>query len=331
MADPLNASREGVPSMPLSQFQTTMWVLCGTSALFLASRFAVRMSTKGRLMVNDYFLVVSLPALLIGAGVLHSALGSLYAGVQPSSNEPLREAPRLTAAIELLWITIYSVKFCFLAQFKFHKPPYAYVSVHLTRHYWACVALTGAAFVFTIIQPIVSCPNSRDCQYFHASNVVIVALASAVTAVDIVTDLLVISIPVLLIYMANFTKSRTVLNCVFKSLSLFAIAIAVTRLRFQYDAESRQIQQVPMIFWLFVEAAVAVVMASISSYRTIVLDFLVEWRINRQALTAPLQTHVEWDRSQAPHRRLSFGLTKPDLRREDHSEIPLVRRPQDGT
>ena len=127
------------------------------------------MSTKGKLMMNDYFIVVAFPALCISLGVLQSTIEALYR-YQDSTSHSTRvatvqgagSAPRLTAAIELLWIAIYCVKFCFLVQFKFHKPPYAYVSKRLTRYYWTSVGICTMALLFTLIQPIILCPNAGN-------------------------------------------------------------------------------------------------------------------------------------------------------------------------
>lgn len=144
-----------------------MWSFCGVATLFLASRLAVRMSTKGRLMANDYFLGLAFPALYTGAGLLHSSLGELYMFEDTLVNadvinapQPSHATPRITAAIELLWISIFAVKFCFLAQFKFHKPLYAHVSAHLTRYYWTSIGVCAAACLFTMAQPIILCSSS---------------------------------------------------------------------------------------------------------------------------------------------------------------------------
>lgn len=112
-------------------------------------------------MLNDYFLVAALPLLYIGVGLLQATSTALFSfGAQTSplgAVVPPNTARQLTAAIELLWIVIFSVKLCFLAQFKFHKPPYAYVSVRLTRYYWACITLCVIGGLYAIIQPIVLC------------------------------------------------------------------------------------------------------------------------------------------------------------------------------
>jgi len=132
-----------------------MWTLCGVAHIFLASRFAVRLYTKGKLMVNDYFLLPAIPALIASCSLLQTILRDLYISEIIS-----RSVNRLPAAIDLLWVAIYCVKFCFLAQFQFYRPPYAYVVAWLTRYYWMAVGICSAGFIFTIVQPIVLCSSS---------------------------------------------------------------------------------------------------------------------------------------------------------------------------
>lgn len=150
-----------------------MWTMCSLSVLLLASRFAVRMWKKGRFRKSDYFLILAAPSLLTAAGILHSCLDLLYTE-SPQGDLPTQMAirgqshatPRLTGAVELLWVVIYSVKASFFAQFKFYKPPYSYVSPHLTRYYWTAIAICGLAFVFTLIVVIVLCPNASKSSEF---------------------------------------------------------------------------------------------------------------------------------------------------------------------
>lgn len=160
-----------VSACALIMSQMVLWTLCGIATLFLASRCAVRMSTKGRLIFNDYFVLTALPALYIGAGLLQSSLSTLYsADYSTLPADPIfhSTAPRITGSIEMLWITIYCVKFCFIAQFKLYKPPYAYVSFHITRHYLASIGLCTASFLFTLAQPIVLCSTSgKFIPFFH--------------------------------------------------------------------------------------------------------------------------------------------------------------------
>ncbi|KAH6633138.1 hypothetical protein C7974DRAFT_165700 [Boeremia exigua] len=89
------------------------------------------------------------------------------------------------------------------------------------------------------------------------------------------------SIPVMLIRMANFTMSRAIVNTTFKSLSAFVVTIAITRLAFLCDAESQNADYTTTIFWLMVEAAVALIAASVSSYRVVLLDVICKRQVQR--------------------------------------------------
>ncbi|KAF2874263.1 hypothetical protein BDV95DRAFT_487300 [Massariosphaeria phaeospora] len=268
--------------------------------------------------------------LYVSLGLLRSNLNFLYVhdagiGVTGHTNfaGQTSGSSSITAAIELLWIAIYAVKFCFLAQFKFHKPPYAYVSLHLTRYYWSCIGICTAAFLFTVAQPIILCPNNGKCLYFQQSDTI--AWEIAVTAVDILTDLLVISIPLLLIHMAHFTRSYTIINASFKSLSIFTIAIAATRLAIQINASHQRINYLPMTFWLSVEASLAIIMASISSYRVPILDCLQARTANQRDGSARMRSHKLWFAT-TPLRQSDTAWSNPVTSDQvsSLSELPMV-------
>jgi hypothetical protein len=84
--------------------------------------------------------------------------------------------------------------------------------------------------------------------------------------------------------MANFTLLRAALNAGFKSLSVFVIAVAVTRLAFLCDRRSQNNDQTATILWLMVEANVAIVAASVSSYRVVVLDYLCRRQVQQESV-----------------------------------------------
>jgi hypothetical protein len=113
----------------------------------------------------------------------------------------------------------------------------------------------------------------------------------------------VLSIPLLLICMSNFSLAHAAINTSFKSLSIFAIAIAVCRLALQYNTDATRINYPSLTFWLAIQANVAVIMASISSYRVVVLDYLKDHRAQQQ------------HRSMAP-RALYAGTLVPGARKD---------------
>jgi hypothetical protein len=162
------ASLETRDSYGLTAGQVLIWTLCGMSITFLATRLFIRLSQKEPLKKSDYLLLLALPSLFSGSALLCSTLDALYdlsdAGSKADRNHAwdATAASRLTASIELLWITIYCVKAPFLLQFKFHKPPFSLVSANLTRHYWATLGTCIASFLCTLaVLPILCSPSRR--------------------------------------------------------------------------------------------------------------------------------------------------------------------------
>lgn len=67
------------------------------------------------------------------------------------------------------------------------------------------------------------------------------------------------------------TRFQTVMHAGFKCLSVFMIAVGITRLVMQYDSQTRRIDHLWTAFWLVTEAVVALVMASVTSWRHVLL------------------------------------------------------------
>lgn len=161
----------------------------------------------------------------------------------------------------------------------------------------------------------------------------------SVTVIDIVTDSLglfdplqttsrrshsaqVILIPILLIHMANFTRSHTIINASFKGLSVFSIAIASTRLALQYRAGYRQINYVALTCWLAIEAAVTIIMASISSWRVVILNRLFEWEVQQRTKASGLNMHGLWNDARGGEG--STDRSPDNLQQHSLSDIPML-------
>jgi hypothetical protein len=152
----------------LTAGQVLIWTLCGLSTTFLTTRLLIRFSRKEPLKKSDFLLLLALPSLFSGSALLWLTLDALYNDFGDAGSKANRShagdataTSRLTASIELLWITIYCVKASFLLQFKFHKPPFSLVSANLTRHYWATLGTCIASFLCTLAVPPILCSPSR--------------------------------------------------------------------------------------------------------------------------------------------------------------------------
>jgi hypothetical protein len=127
--------------------------------------------------------------------------------------------------------------------------------------------------------------------------------------------------------MANFTRSHTMINAWFKSLSVCTIAMAATRLALQYDGSSHHIRYVTLTFWLVVEAAVAIIMASISSYRVVLLDYLAERKMQHSLRSGRPKPYRPWGQTISQERsdisRSTAAPTEAELG-YSLSELPVL-------
>ena len=92
------------------------------------------------------------------------------------------------------------------------------------------------------------------------------------SGLDIVADVFVVSIPLMVIKMAHMGRKETVTHAAFKCLSVFMIAVAITRLSLQYDRRNHRMDYVWTSFWLYMEAAVALIVASVMPWRKIFFE-----------------------------------------------------------
>jgi hypothetical protein len=92
----------------------------------------------------------------------------------------------------------------------------------------------------------------------------------------------VLNIHIAVLRMANLTMSQAIINMTFKSLLASTITFALTRLVCQRDTKYNCISYLQLTLWLIVEAAVALIAASIASYRVAVLEYLKLYKARSQ-------------------------------------------------
>ncbi|KAL8919447.1 MAG: hypothetical protein Q9172_004963 [Xanthocarpia lactea] len=90
----------------------------------------------------------------------------------------------------------------------------------------------------------------------------------AAAVLDIFTDILVISIPVALLWRVRISLRRKILLLFILSLSIFTMIVCIVRVAGSQLSDG-SVDSAWVTFWLHVEAAVAVVIVSITSYRSL--------------------------------------------------------------
>ena len=194
----------------------------------------------------------------------------------------------------LCWSAIFIVKFSYLLFFR-----ELIRNVRNMRPWWWTVlcVLVPAGFVCAFL-PFYSC-STHD-----PAKVVPVCLPVAYThsfiilrvqsALDIFTDLLLISIPLYLLYQVRITLARKLAAFFILGLSVFMIVISAIRLAFiQLPRDTSD--AVWLHFWTNLEAAIAIMMVSLTAARSL---FVQERRISRSARTR--SDGMRWGRSYRP-------------------------------
>ena len=158
------------------------------------------------LKLEDYFILFATTCLIAEMGLLLSFTKTIYRIDSATlniyvlkylvtdsdlSNELLKSGPSvLIAYLTLGWLTIFSVKFTFLALF--HKMC-RNVSRKLTAYFWITAAATGMSCIIVIFESFILCPQfGADAARCFVKNQYTFSISSGVViqSLDIATDLM---------------------------------------------------------------------------------------------------------------------------------------------
>ncbi|KAI1274627.1 hypothetical protein F5Y07DRAFT_372334 [Xylaria sp. FL0933] len=226
-------------------FQVALRVLTGLALLCFVGRIAIRLRYQRRLYLDDAFLVLAAASLITATGILYHICYFLYlhsaALLDPEVlpyviadfNQLLDLQKKTYPYLALIWTTTYAVKACFLV---FMRP----LIWHISR---------------------VQCFNST------VNEKMTVGLTALVTVLDIASDIMVISLPIIILKKSLLNRSTKFGLAIFLCLSIFMAAVAIVRISgFYYKGLEDDIWE---FFWQQTEGAVAVMMASITAFRTL--------------------------------------------------------------
>ena len=164
----------------------------------------------------------------------------------------------------LIWATIFLVKFSYLAFFRSLID-----RQHRMLIYWRVASIvTFLAGVFDISSPFIGCAqfgnDSIQCsnKYYMKR---LLAVEGATIALDIITDLMILSLPVYLLYKVRIKPKQKIGVGSFLCLSIFMIIIAIIRISRVHAADF----EIWACFWQQLEGCVAVLMVSLTAFRTL--------------------------------------------------------------
>ncbi|KAL8687753.1 MAG: hypothetical protein Q9218_006168 [Villophora microphyllina] len=164
----------------------------------------------------------------------------------------------------LIWLSVFAVKFCYLSFFRQLIDRLARITV-----YWRItLAVTFVACIFNATASFVACPefgeNNLKCTtpyYIRRTT----ATEATTIALDILSDLMILAIPPYLIYKVSISRRQKIGIAFFLCLSIIMVLIAIIRISQVHTAT----YNIWATFWQQLEGCVAILMVSLTAFRTL--------------------------------------------------------------
>ncbi|KAI1123653.1 hypothetical protein F5Y10DRAFT_285829 [Nemania abortiva] len=261
-------------------FEVALGALIGFALLCFVARIAVRLIYQKQLRLDDAFLLVAAASLIAATGILYHISSYLYLSsaalldpeVMPYATADFSQLLDLQTKVDiylaLTWTTPYAVKGCFLA---FMRPLVWHISRGVNWYYWFIVAFCIISWSFVMTEPIIICPyfgaGAVKCFFSTGSNTRIFPLTVLVNVLDILSDIMVVSIPIIVLRNSLLSRSTKFGVAVFLCLSIFMVIFAIIRVSgYYYKGHGNYVWE---FFWQQAECATAVTAASITAFRTL--------------------------------------------------------------
>lgn len=146
------------------------------AALAFIGRIVIRCWSRHRIFVDDGFFIVSFACLVAATAIFYKRariiylVFSLMRGDEIASLIASQEIADVYnqmnwsfAYITFLWTAIFMVKFCY---FSFFHTLLTSMPRPLIRYYWTAVVITVIAWIYLIVQQLITCPyfGSSSCK-----------------------------------------------------------------------------------------------------------------------------------------------------------------------
>ncbi|KAF2197974.1 hypothetical protein GQ43DRAFT_494580 [Delitschia confertaspora ATCC 74209] len=324
-----NEKEDAVATIKKLQFKTATTILFGIALLSVIARVVLKLLHRRKFSLDDYILFVGTACLIAGTGVLFYDFEYLYLGpaiqadptlMSQLDSDSLRmlvnnEIKHLDAFFPLLWTTIFCVKFSFLAFFRSLIDNMKTITIY----YRVTIALSVVSWAYIFCEPFIICPHSgaASVSCFQSPNTQLyAALIGTGTVMDSLTDLLIVSIPILILRRTRLKLRQRVAVGAFLCLSICMVIISIIRSSKIYGPPGVPIDTTWVIFWVHIEASSAVVMVSLTAFRTI-FNQKKEERDRRERLKRP---------SNSWRKLASFRRKKPETTQATDNVLPSVPR-----
>ncbi|CAI6339580.1 unnamed protein product [Periconia digitata] len=274
----------------VDQLSFKVWIILLAACAILAStaRLLVRHLRERTFCLDEYFMLLSAICFIIETGLVYSSISPIYLidavtlqlpvlsyTMRPTEGSPthdlreefLQSNHRTVGAYFVFgWLAIFAVKASFLSLF--HKM-LRNVNKKLMIWFWVTVVLTVISVMAVVLETFELCSKFgagpvqcffEDGFTFSIHSTVVVQL------LDIITDLMVISIPVLLLQLSSLRLKLKLRLVLVLCLSTACIVIGIARMAGGVHSNvlsRKQFSIVWLTFMLHCEAAVALMAGSV--------------------------------------------------------------------
>ncbi|KAI4136964.1 MAG: hypothetical protein LQ341_005353 [Variospora aurantia] len=298
-----------------------------------AARTYIRTFVVKQFLVEDALLLLAVVCLCGSTALAFSNMHSLYNILAVILHGPdlgqlvdtLNQIPEVSkrnnAASTLWWCVIYPVKLAFL--FFFRR-----LIVRLPKLYmwwWLALPITVLAWAGALIAetspPVMAKADEKTnaaCSGSAGESRVIRDTA-ATTAVDVITDIIVLSFPVVLLWEVRVDVRQKFALGISLCLSIVMIVVAIVRISVSRLANG-EVDIVWLAFWQQQESSIAVIVVSVSAFRSL----FVSASMNRP-VRKPLRQSVNDWRRRIEIRRLGPTTNEQELPVAD--TLPQVPSP----
>ncbi|CAH0031808.1 unnamed protein product [Clonostachys rhizophaga] len=278
----LAAKMDSLSRIKKLSFRVSVGVLVGISVCSALARAAIRLRMRQGLWLDDYLLFFAALLLIATAGFMYYICDEIYLATVVRADSTLifqLPADELTHMIDhavqenaatliLAWTATFFVKFSFLAFFKMLIRQVAGIK----KYYWGIVIFTIFTWLFLICEPFILCPHfgikSLTC-FDQSQNLLYVSMTGLITGLDVLTDVLIVTIPIFILRRVKMRLMQKIALGTFLCLSLMMAIMAIIRVSGITGVAGVDIPWT--FFWQFTEASVAVLMGSLTAFRTLLV------------------------------------------------------------
>ncbi|KAI9652819.1 MAG: hypothetical protein M1831_006344 [Alyxoria varia] len=276
----------------ISTNQAITGIFFGTACIAFLCRLLIQLRTMKRFAAEDYILSLGVACLAVVTGLYYSTMNLLYTGqhglpeasggtkfLKWAMEHMMDRNRRFNAEAAIWWIVVFSVKFAYVMFFR----KLVFRLKALKQWWWVVAGFMVVAFAVNVAVTAQVCPSKSvsdalaNCKGLPQSerNMRIVITT---TVFDVLSDILIVSIPVAILWKVKIAIRQKFGLGTALCLSLVMAIFAIVRCAGTKMPNGRS-DSVWVHFWQQQEASIAVIMVSITSFRSL---FVVNLALQKQ-------------------------------------------------